>query len=272
MKYLLKSALVVVVVCTMGHIACAESLRIGVKEDVPYFGYYNAKGERAGIDVDLGKAIANNLGRSATFVTVSSQERISVLKQNKVDLVIATFSITSDRLKHVQFSTPYYTDGQRIMVNSDSGIRTLADLSGKKVGVVKGATSGASLNKAVPESKLVYFNSYYEAYMGMLFDQVDAISSDGVVLRGLQAVGEGAVTELKQRKNKTPVFYLSLNDYKPGRRFRFLDNMLSKESYGIAVRKGADPKLISAINHFLNSHEGKSKLTRIIEMNMGGKQ
>jgi len=272
-KFILKLFLVVVALSTMGNAIYAGTLRIGVKEDVPYFGYYNAEGKRAGIDVDLGKAIAAHLGQSPVFFSVSSKDRIPFLEQNKLDLVIATFSITSERLKHVQFSSPYYIDGQRVMVKADSAIHSLVDLSGKKVGVVAGATSGERLAKEQPKATIINYNSYYEAYMDLLFGQVDAISSDGAVIKGLQAVGEGAATELKQRKNQPPVFYLSLKGYKLGNRFRLLDDVLSKERYGIATaRKDGNNTLLSSVNHYLNSRDGKKKLSEIIAANMGGRE
>lgn len=242
--------------------AQAQDLRIGVKEDIPYFGYYNEKGERAGVDVDLGKAIANHLGMTPRFVSLTSEERIPALEQHRVDLVIGTFSITPERKRHVLFSVPYYTDGQRVMVMGKSGIQSLSDLAGRKVGVVEGATSGPNLAKAQPKAKLVRFHSYYEAYMGLLFGQVEAISSDGVVLRGLQAIGEGAATELKQREGKPPVFYVNLANYKPGDRFRILDAVLSREEYGIAA-SGESASLIAKINQYLQSREGRESLAAI---------
>ncbi|RMH17271.1 MAG: hypothetical protein D6698_08515 [Gammaproteobacteria bacterium] len=246
----------------------AADLRIGVKEDIPYFGYYNAKGERAGIEVDFGKELAKFLGRSPKFISVSSSQRIPFLQANKLDVVIATFSITPDRSKEVAFSEPYFETGQSVMVLADSPIQSIQDLSSKKVGVVKGATSGPQLLKAQPQARLVEYKTYYEAYLELLFGQVDAISTDEVVLRGLKAIGEGAAVKLEQRKGRRPVFLLDLNRYTPGNRLRIIRPSLSHEKYGIAVRKGSP--LLDKINAWLASPSGRHTLRDIIQRHLGG--
>lgn len=101
-------------------------------------------GDITGFDVDIAGEIARDIFGSPAQVDyriLSSADRIVALQNNQVDVVVKTMTITCERKKKVGFSTVYLNADQRILAPRDSAITRAADLSGRRVCVVKGTTS-----------------------------------------------------------------------------------------------------------------------------------
>lgn len=125
-------------------------LRVGVKNAVLGFGYQDElTGEYSGLEIELAKKIAAYLGVDYEFTAVTAATRTELLDSGDIDCVLATFTITDERKKSWDFTTPYYTDYVTVLVENSSGITSLADLVDKKVGVSSGSTSAKSLTKAM---------------------------------------------------------------------------------------------------------------------------
>ena len=117
-------------------------LRVGVKNAVLGFGYQDPiTGEYSGMEIDLANALAAQLGVDVEFTTVTAATRTELLDSGDIDCVLATFTITEERKQSWDFTTPYYTDHVTVLVEDASGIKTLADLRDKLVGVSSGSTS-----------------------------------------------------------------------------------------------------------------------------------
>ena len=163
-------------------------LKVGVKDDVPGFGQKDAAtGEFSGIEIDLAKKIGESLGVNVEFTPVTAATRGQLLDNGDIDLVMATFTITEERKQTSNFSTAYYTDAVTVMVKKDSGISSLADLAGKKVGVSQGSTSMAALQEAAGEDVSIDFQefaTYPEIKAALDSGRVDAFSVDGSILGG----------------------------------------------------------------------------------------
>ena len=163
-------------------------LKVGVKDDVPGFGQKDAAtGEFSGIEIDLAKKIGESLGVNVEFTPVTAATRGQLLDNGDIDLVMATFTITEERKQTYNFSTAYYTDAVTVMVKKDSGISSLADLAGKKVGVSQGSTSMAALQEAAGEDVSIDFQefaTYPEIKAALDSGRVDAFSVDGSILGG----------------------------------------------------------------------------------------
>ena len=128
-------------------------LRVGVKNAVPGFGLQDAlTGEYTGMEIDLGAKIADELGVDVEYTTVTAATRGELLDSGDIDCVLATFTITEERKQTWDFTTPYYTDAVTVLVEDASGIKTLADLKDKKVGVSSGSTSARELTAAMIEA------------------------------------------------------------------------------------------------------------------------
>lgn len=86
-------------------------LKVGVKQDVPNFGYYSAKTKSyEGMEIDIARKIAKSLNVKPVFTAVTAQTREAVMDNGQVDMVIATYTITPERQKSYAFSNAYYTD------------------------------------------------------------------------------------------------------------------------------------------------------------------
>lgn len=131
-------------------------LRVGVKNVTKGFGYQDpATGKFTGLEVDLGEALAKKLGVDVEYTPVTAATRTALLDSGDIDMVAATFTITPERKNSWDFTTPYYTDHVGVLVEKASGLKTLADLKGKVVGVSSGSTSAKALVKAMIDAKLI---------------------------------------------------------------------------------------------------------------------
>ncbi|NLM83435.1 MAG: transporter substrate-binding domain-containing protein [Clostridiales bacterium] len=167
-------------------------LRVGVKVDVPNFGYQNPDtGEVEGLEIDIAKELAKRLLGDENKITttgVTAQTRGPLLDNNEVDMIIATFTITEERKKSYNFTEPYYTDAIGFLVKKDSGIQTIKDLDGKTIGVAQSATTkDAIIEKAQELGITVNFSeyaSYPEINAALASGRVDAFSVDKSILLG----------------------------------------------------------------------------------------
>jgi glutamate transport system substrate-binding protein len=119
-------------------------LNIGVKPDQPGLGLQSSSGQYSGFDVDVASYVAKKLGATKiNFAPTLSANREAFLQQGKVDMVVATYSVTPERQKVVSFAGPYYVAHQDILVRAnDSSISDPGDLMGKKVCSGQGSASG----------------------------------------------------------------------------------------------------------------------------------
>ena len=125
---------------TMAKLQEAGEITIGVKYDVPPFGFKNPRSnEIEGFDIDIGKAIAADLGVTPKFIEAISDNRIPFLKDGTADLILSTMTINAERDEEIDFSEPYFIARGRILVKkSDTDITGVKDLAGKEVCTVLG--------------------------------------------------------------------------------------------------------------------------------------
>jgi glutamate transport system substrate-binding protein len=180
------------------------SVTIGVKFDVPPFGFENPQtGEVEGFDVDLGNYIADRLGVEPEFIEAISDNRIPFLQDGTVDLILSTMTITTDRDAEIDFSRPYYVAQGRILVPEGSDIAGIDDLGqGTSVCTAIGSTYEATLSEQAPDARLDLVDAYSECFENLQNGSVDAVSTDDVILTGmviqdesLQLVGDPLTTE-----------------------------------------------------------------------------
>jgi glutamate transport system substrate-binding protein len=171
---------------TMGRIQEAGEIKIGVKYDVPPFGFKNPQsGDIEGFDVDLGKAIADKLGVKPNFIEAISDNRIPFLTDGTVDLVLSTMTINAERDQEIDFSEPYYIARGRILVPQDSDVAGLEDLAGKTVCTALGSTYEETLKEQAPKAERRLVDSYSECLELVQNGAVDAVSTDDVILTGM---------------------------------------------------------------------------------------
>jgi polar amino acid transport system substrate-binding protein len=120
-----------------------------------------------GYDVDLCGVVARKIGVTPTIRQISVAARIPELLQGHIDLLAASLTHTREREQVIGFSLTTFVTGQRIMVRRDSGITTLAQLSGKRVVTVKGGTQEPNTRKAIPGVEVVTFETSPAAFVAL---------------------------------------------------------------------------------------------------------
>jgi glutamate transport system substrate-binding protein len=198
--------------------SAGERIRIGIKFDQPGLGF-DEGGSYSGFDVDVAKYVANELGFTEDqidFTEAPSANRENLLSNNQVDMIFATYSITDTRKETVDFAGPYFVAGQDLLVPTDSDITGPEDLEGKNLCSVTGSTSAQKIKDQYPGVQLVEQPGYAECVTAMGGGQIDAVTTDDIILAGLAA----------QEANAG--------------KFKVVGNTFSEENYGVGLPKGSD--------------------------------
>lgn len=162
-------------------------LRVATFDGNPPFGFVDAKTHQLeGLDVDYAKAVADKLGVKLKLVPTNPANRMPLLISNKVDLVMANFTISPERAQQIDFSIPYFASGQQFIVKK--GTLTSPDLLNRwRVGVDKGTVNEAVLRAKYPKAKVVAYDDTPFAFTALRNGNVQAITQDGSKLVGLLA-------------------------------------------------------------------------------------
>ena len=219
---------------TMEKFNKAQKITIGTKFDQPGFGLKGLDGKPAGFDVEIGKIIAGELGIPADKIEwkeTPSTVREQVIEQGTVDIVVATYTINDTRKQKVSFAGPYYVAGQAIMVKKDDSSITGPDSfkdGKKKVCSVTNSTPATNIKKYLKDetTQLVLFDVYSKCLDALKNDQVNAITTDNVILTGYMSTNEGM--------------------------FKLAGTPFTEEPYGIGLKKG-DDKFREFINKTLET-------------------
>ncbi len=176
---------------TMAAIVQRGRLIAGVDQNTYPMGFRDPiTGQVEGFDVDMLHAVSQALfgdPNRIQFKAITSADRIPVLQQGLVDIVARTFTIDCARAQQVGFSSVYFSAGQRVLVDSDSPVRDVGDLSGKKVCATKGSTSLEALTEVASKPELVSVDNWTDCLVLMQQGQVAATSTDDTILAGLAA-------------------------------------------------------------------------------------
>lgn len=160
-------------------------IRIGVFSDKPPFGYVDEKGENQGYDVYLAKRIAKDLIGSEDkieFVLVEAANRVEYLQSNKVDIILANFTVTPERKEKVDFANPYMKVSLGVVSPDGAPIKSVEELKGKKLLVNKGTTAESYFTKNYPEIELVKFEQNTETFAALTDGRGDALAHDNTLL------------------------------------------------------------------------------------------
>lgn len=121
----------------------ADVIKFGTNAEFPPFEFISAKGvigEYDGIDIAIAQKIGEELGKEATIENMEFDSLLVALQNGQIDAVIAGMTVTDERKEAVNFSTPYYTATQVMIVKEDSDIAKATDMEGKTIAVVQGYT------------------------------------------------------------------------------------------------------------------------------------
>ena len=163
---------------------------IGVKCDAPPFGYIDVRGQNAGFDVEIARWFSRfAFGRAnrVTFTCAPTPAREPLLTTGRVDLVIATFTYTTDRDTRIDFSRAYYKATGRLLVRSDSPITSLSSLAGRTVATTTGSIYDRWLRRCFTNTTPLVTDSFTNALIAFQQGRADALMWDDSVLVGVAA-------------------------------------------------------------------------------------
>ncbi|WP_273651474.1 glutamate ABC transporter substrate-binding protein [Cellulomonas fimi] len=223
------------------------SIRIGIKFDQPGLGFQDGS-DYTGFDTDVARYVAEALGYSEDqieWVSAPSAQRENLLQTGQVDMIFATYSITDKRKEVVSFAGPYFVAGQDLLVAADDdSITGPEDLEGKNLCSVTGSTSAQRIkDEYAAGTNLLEQPGYAECVTALTAGQVDAVTTDDIILAGLASVpaNEGKV--------------------------KVVGNPFSEENYGVGLPKDSDQ--CEAINEAIGAMIEDGTWEQLIEKNVG---
>ncbi|MEM8642586.1 MAG: transporter substrate-binding domain-containing protein [Cyanobacteria bacterium P01_G01_bin.54] len=170
----------------LAEIQARGKLRVAVKDNLRPLGFRDAAGQLQGLEIELARQLAAELVGDHTaveFIPVRNDERLELLINEEVDLVIAQFSATRMRSRLVQFSRPYYFE-RTSFITLNSQIQTYGDLSGQRLALLQGSEAIALVRRAFPQATLVGVDSYQAALDLLESGGAAAFAGDRAVLVG----------------------------------------------------------------------------------------
>jgi glutamate/aspartate transport system substrate-binding protein len=215
-------------------IAETKTISIGYRTDSVPFSFADAGKEPQGFAIDLCKRVVGAIERQLkvqalkiNWVPVTVQSRFDAVAKGRADMECGSSTITLTRLKQVEFSTVTFVETTGLLTKKESGLRSLSDLSDKKIAVIAGTTNQraieAQVKRRLLSAAVVPFGSREEAMAALEDGKVDAFASDRLLLIGAAV------------KAKDPGALSLLSDH------------LSFEPYGIVLPRG-DTALRHAVN------------------------
>jgi polar amino acid transport system substrate-binding protein len=168
---------------------------VGVKCDAPPFGYINVQGKNAGFDVEVARWFSRYaFGRDnrVTFECAPTPAREPLLTTGRVDLVISTFTYTSDRDTRIDFSRAYYKATGRLLVKNDGPVQRLSDIAGKRIATTSGSIYDRWMRRCFTGTSPVVTDSFTNALLAFNQGRADALMWDDTVLVGIAAADRSA--------------------------------------------------------------------------------
>lgn len=163
---------------SLDEIKKSGKIKIAVFSDKAPFGYVDKDGKYQGYDVYFAERLAKDLGVKPEYTSVDPAARVDVLTSNKVDLVLANFTVTDERKEKVDFAKPYMKVALGVVSPENAPITDVSQLDGKTLIIAKGTTAETWFEKNAPNVKLQKYDQYADAYNALLDGRGDAFSTD----------------------------------------------------------------------------------------------
>ena len=163
---------------SLDEIKKSGKIKIAVFSDKAPFGYVDKDGKYQGYDVFFAERLAKDLGVKPEYTSVDPAARVDVLTSNKVDLVLANFTVTDERKEKVDFAKPYMKVALGVVSPQNAPITDVGQLDGKTLIIAKGTTAETWFEKNAPNVKLQKYDQYADAYHALLDGRGDAFSTD----------------------------------------------------------------------------------------------
>lgn len=200
----------------------------------PYEYYEN--GEVVGVDVDIAREIAKYLGKKLVVKDIAFDSIINEVKTGKADFGAAGISYSDDRAKNVDFSINYAVSKQVVIVNNNSSITNVNEISNKKIAVQLGSIADTFVTEKYKSANVVRQKKYLAAIEDLKTGKVDCVAMDELPAKEIVSKNDG---------------------------IKILDGSLTNDSYGMIVKKG-NKELLDAINTVLQNLKDEGKIDEFI--------
>ncbi|MBW9062171.1 ABC transporter substrate-binding protein [Rhizobium herbae] len=212
----------VVALMASSAMAAGEKIVIGTEGAYPPFNNLESDGSLTGFDIDIAKALCEEMKAECTFVTQDWDGIIPALISKKFDAIIASMSITAERKEKVDFTNKYYNTPPAIVVPKDSPITEATEdaFDGKTLGAQSATTHSNYAEAHLKKSELKLYPTSEEYKLDIANGRIDGVIDDVVVLSEWLKTADGACCKLL---GVLPI-----------------DPVINGEGAGIAVRKGDD--------------------------------
>lgn len=221
----MKKILVLCLVCVICLTGCGkrdDTLIMVTEAGFAPYEYYD-DGEIVGVDIDIAREIAKEMGKELVVKDVAFDSIINEVKTGKADFGAAGISYTDERAKQVDFSINYSTSNQVVVVKNGSNIRDVNNIDGKKIAVQLGSVADTYVTSNFKNSEIVREKKYLAAIQDLKDGKADAVVMDELPAKEMV-------------KNNNDIMILSGN--------------LASDSYGMVVKKG-NTKLLNTIIKYL---------------------
>lgn len=199
----------------------------------PYEYYEN--GEIVGVDIDIAKEIAKELGKTLVIKDIDFHSIINEVKTGKADFGAAGISYSDERAKEVDFSINYAISKQVVIVNDNSNLK-IDDLENKKIAVQLGSIADTYVTEKYKNAEIVRQKKYLAAIEDLKTKKVDCVVMDELPANEILNSNSG---------------------------LKILEGSLTNDSYGMIVKKG-NKELLDAINKVLNRLKNDGTIDKYI--------
>ena len=225
--------------------AMAAELNVGANIGNVPWEFQDASGKTVGFEVDLMTEVAKRLGMDVKFTNIPFQGLFAAVQSGQIDAAVSSITITKKRLESVSFAQPYYDSDQSLTVKADSGIKNLAGMEGKTVGVDTGSTGDMWATGHQAETKIGTINKYEGLAPAML--DLEAGRIDGYI-------------------SDIPALLYYVKD-KP--QFAVVERIKTTEQYSVMFAK--DAPLATKVNDVITEMKKDGSLAKIHETWFGTK-
>ena len=227
----------------LADIQARKKVLVGIDLGIAPFGMTDEKMQPQGSDVDVARQVAKDMGVELEIVPVTGPNRVPYLMTRKVDMVISVFSITPEREKVIAFSKPYGVNQLVLGAPKSVALKDVAELAGKRVGVVRGNLQDTVLTATAPkDAKIVRFDDDATVATALTSGQVDAIVTPRTSLTTIAKSSPAKAIEVKQ--------------------------VLKSQPYAIGLRK-EDTALRAALDKWIDANMKNGQLGAIYEKWLG---
>ena len=218
-----------------------DTIIVGIDDTFAPMGFRDENNEIVGFDIDLASAAIEHMGKEIEFQPIDWSTKESELSSGRIDLIWNGYTITKEREKQVLFTEPYLENSQVIVTLTDSDIESIADLTGKKIGLQAQSSALNALNGNEIVSKVESVTEYKTnvlALNDLKIGRVDAVVIDEIVID----------------------YYMT----KETDTYTVLEEALAPELYGIGVKKGNE-ELLNDLQAALDEMNEDGTATEISE-------